>query len=244
MRVESVRLCSQGDQLAASLFLPGGEARASAVIVCHGAGEFKENYFEMCEFLSGRGLAALVLDMHGHGESGGERFCVAMRQWVADIRAATDFLSDHPAVDASRIGAFGLSSGGTAVLEAGLLEPRLKALVVADATVRNSLRCWSSLLLRSLLLLGRIKQRLTGRPLRVPLARISLGPKLAADPAVNRRLLSNPRSLEAFMAVPLPGAEEAFLVDTIERVPNIAAPTLVLWGEEDRICLLYTSRCV
>jgi len=242
MRIESVRLSSEGDQLAGTLFLPAVEGTAPALIVCHGAGEFKENYFEMCEFLASQGVAALVLDMHGHGESGGERFYVVIRQWVADIRAATDFLSDHAAVDASRIGAFGLSSGGTAVLEASLLEPRLKALVVADATVRNSLHWWTSLLLKSLLLLGRIKKRLTSRPLRVPLARMSLGPKLAADPAVNRRLLSDPRSLEAFMAVPLPGAEEAFLVDTIERAPNITAPTLVLWGEEDQMDPLETGR--
>jgi alpha-beta hydrolase superfamily lysophospholipase len=242
MRVESVRLRSQEDELAASLFLPGTSGKAPTVIVCHGAGEFKENYFEMCEALASQGVAALALDMRGHGESGGERFHVMMSKWVADIQAAADFLSHHPGVDAQRLGAFGLSSGGTAVLEAGLLDPRLKALVVADATVRNSAHWWTSLLLKSLLLLGRMKQRLTGHPLRVPLARISIGPKLASDPEVNRKLLSDPRSLEAFMAVPFPGAEEVWFVDTMKLGGRITVPTLVLWGEEDKLDSPKTGR--
>src|SRR5690349_19085040 len=110
---ESVRLRSLGDDLSGALFLPESLRPAPAVIVCHGAGEFKENYFELCELLAGRGIAALAIDMHGHGESAGSRFCVEMREWVPDVQAAIDFLHDHPRIDGARIGAFGLSSGGT-----------------------------------------------------------------------------------------------------------------------------------
>src|ERR1051325_10075847 len=134
---EAVCLNSLGDKLAGMLFLPDSSQPAPAVIVCHGAGEFKENYFEMCELLAERGIASLAIDMHGHGESAGNRFCVEMREWVPDIQAALDFLEKHPAIDGDRIGAFGLSSGGTAILEAALVDRRLKALVALDATVRN-----------------------------------------------------------------------------------------------------------
>src|ERR1044071_4929524 len=136
---ESVCLRSLGDVLSGMLFLPESPRPAPAVIVCHGAGEFKENYFELCELLAARGIAALAIDMHGHGESSGERFCVEMRQWVSDVRAAIDFLHNHPRVDGNRIGAFGLSSGGTAIFETALVAKRLKALVALDATVRNCL---------------------------------------------------------------------------------------------------------
>src|SRR6267142_2107562 len=136
---EPVRLRSLGDDLVGTLFLTEGKGPTPVLIICHGAGEFKENYFELCELLASRGVATLAIDMHGHGQSAGERYYVKMRQWVADIQAAIDFLLTHPMIDGKRIGAFGLSSGGTAILEAAMVDERLKALVALDATVRNSL---------------------------------------------------------------------------------------------------------
>jgi alpha-beta hydrolase superfamily lysophospholipase len=235
IRSEPVRFRSLGDDIAGILFLPQSDKPLPVLLVCHGAGEFKENYFEMCGRLAERGLASLALDMHGHGESGGPRFYVNMDQWVADIRAAVDFTATRPELDPSRIAAFGLSSGGTAVLEAAMVEPRLKALVGLDATVRNSLPWVESIFLKALTQLGKIKRQLTKTDFRVPLAKLSVGPKIASDPEVNKRLMSNPRSLEAFMALPLPGAEQAFFVDTLSRVNRIAAPTLILWGEDDKL---------
>jgi uncharacterized protein len=233
-RKEPVRFQSRDAELGGVLFLPQVDTPAPALIVCHGAGEFKENYFEMGESLAQRGIACLALDMHGHGESGGERFCVRIEEWVDDIRAAIDFLQSHPRVDGKRIGGFGLSSGGTAILEAALVEPRLRVLVALDCTVRDSMPRVVSWILRVILLAGRLKRRLTGRTLRVPLAKMG-GWKPASDPEVNKRLLSSPRTLEAYMSFPLPGAEEAFFVDTIKRVSRITAPTMVIWGADDEL---------
>jgi alpha-beta hydrolase superfamily lysophospholipase len=238
---ESVRFRSLGDEIVGTLFSAKSGHPAPVLIVCHGAGEFKENYFEMCEQLAKRGVASLAIDMHGHGQSGGERFYVDMRQWVADIRAAVDFLATRPDLDSQRVGAFGLSSGGTAILEAGIVEPRLKALVALDATVRNSLPVFETVFLKLLVWVGRMKRRLTGSDFRVPLAKLP-GPKMASDPELNRRLLSDPHSLEAFMAFPFPGAEQAFFVETITRVSSITAPTLVLWGEDDKLDPPQTGR--
>jgi pimeloyl-ACP methyl ester carboxylesterase len=232
---ESVRFPSQGASLSGALFLPEAGDPVPAVIVCHGAGDWKENYFELCEYLVGCGIAALAIDLHGHGQSEGDRFFVQMRRWVPNIHAAIDYLTTRKEVDPNRIGAFGLSSGGTAIMEASLLDARLRTLVTLDATVRNSLPRAVGWLLKGLLVVGRLKERLTGKPWRLPLAKISVGPKLASDPEVNARILGSPRFREAFLAFPLPGAEEAFFVDTIKRAPNIDVPTLVLWGAEDNM---------
>ena len=239
---ESVTLRSLEDKLAGVLFLPDTREAAPVLILCHGAGEFKENYFELCGLLAEQGVATLALDMHGHGESGGERFHVDMREWVADIRAAIDFLSAHPRVDEHRIGAFGLSSGGTAILEAAVVDCRLKALVALDATVRNSLPLALGLLLKLLLLVGRITKLFTKRDLRLPLAKMGAGFILASDPDIDRELHTDPRILEAFMAFPFPGAEQSFFVDTIKRVSKITTPTLVLWGEDDKLDPPETAR--
>lgn len=231
---ESAHFQSLGDKIVGRLFLPLADHPLPVLVVCHGAGEFKENYFEMCAHLAEQGLASLAIDMHGHGESGGPRFYVSMEQWVADIRAAVDFAVAHPNLDETRIGAFGLSSGGTAVLEAGLGESRLKVLVTLDATVRNSVPFLEFAFLKCLLFLGKAKRALTGQALRVPLARLPV-PPMVSDPAIERRLKTDPHTLEAFMAFPLPGAEQAFFVDTLSRVHRVTIPTLVLWGEEDKI---------
>jgi uncharacterized protein len=234
-RKESIRLRSLGDELVGTLFLPEGSKRWPVLIICHGAGEFKENYFELCELLASRGVATLAIDMHGHGQSAGERYYVYMRQWVADVQAAIDFLLTHPNIDGVKIGAFGLSSGGTAILEAAMVDPRLKALVALDATVRNSLPLTMSIPLQILLFLGKIKMLFTKKDLRIPLAKMSGGLHLASDPDLDKKLQADPRALEAYNSFPFPGAAQAFFVNTIKRVSRIAIPTLVLWGEDDQV---------
>ena len=224
------------------LFYPESHQPAPVLIICHGAGEFKENYYELCELLVARGVATLALDMHGHGESGGERFNVDIQLWVADIQAAISFLLTDPKIDGGRIGAFGLSSGGTAILEAAIIEPRLKALVTLDATVRNSLPLGTTLFLKALIAIGKIKKFWTRSELRVPLAKLSSKLLLASDPEVQTRLESDPRTLAAFMSFPFPGGAQAFFVDTLKRVSRINAPTLILWGEDDKVDPPETAR--
>jgi alpha-beta hydrolase superfamily lysophospholipase len=232
---ENVSIRSLGDNLAGVLFLPAIDSKAPVLVICHGAGEFKENYFELCELLAARGVATLAIDMHGHGQSAGERYYVNMRQWVADIQAAIDFLLTHPKIDGKKIGAFGLSSGGTAILEAAMVDPRLKALVALDATVRNSLPLPLTVFLKFLLLLGQITMFFTRKDLRIPLAKMSGGFHLASDPELDKRLQNDPRALAAFNSLPFPGAAQAFFVNTLKRVSKIAIPTLVLWGEDDKL---------
>ncbi len=232
---EPIVLRSLGDELAGVLFLPEDKRKTSVLIICHGAGEFKENYFELCELLASRGVATLAIDMHGHGQSAGERYYVNMRQWVADVQAAIDFLLKHPRIDGNKIGAFGLSSGGTAILEAAVVDPRLKALVALDATVRNSLPFALSAFLKLFVFLGKVKKFFTHTDLRIPLAKMSGGMHLASDPELDKKLQSDPRALAAYNSFPFPGAAEAFFVNTIKRVSSIAIPTLILWGEDDQV---------
>jgi uncharacterized protein len=239
---ESVVIKSLGEDLSGVLFLADGSGPRPVLIICHGAGEFKENYFELSEYLARRGFSSLTLDMHGHGASGGERFHVNIDHWVADIGAAVQFLSQHHRIDPEQIGAFGLSSGGTAILEAALVNPKLKVLITLDATVRNSLPLGQSLFFRVLIALAKVKRLFTGSDWRIPLLKLSGELHLASDPVIDRRFQSDPKMREPFLAFPLPGAAQAFFVDTLCRVPSICVPTLVIWGEEDKVDPPETAR--
>ena len=142
-----------------------------------------------------------------------------------------------PGVDGDRIAAFGLSSGGTAILEAAVVEPRLKALIALDATVRDSLPRGEAWFLKALLLAGKLKMRLTQKHY-APAAgqALAVAPKVASDPDINHRIVSNPLSLEAFMAFPLPGRGAGlFCGYALSGSGRITAPTLVLWGEDDQM---------
>ncbi len=278
MKKESVRINSLGDTLAGTLFLPDSHAttpeaatapalmpatatavmaaRVPALIVCHGAGDFKENFFELAECVAAKSnVAVLCLDMHGHGASGGNRFHVNMNEWKSDIRSAVSFLSDDPRIDGKNIHAFGFSSGGTAVLEFAIDQSRanssmparkaeesetahaaeLKSVIALDATVRDLFPFFERIALKTLVLIGRIKRAVTGTDLRLPFAKLSKHTHLASDINLNSRIESDSRFTSALNSFPLPGAAQAFFTDTLKRVHLIQIPTLVLWGEKDEI---------
>lgn len=242
--VEAVTLHSLGAEIRAVLIHAPGEGRRPVLIVSHGAGEFKENYLEMASSLAKRGVSCLLLDMHGHGESGGHAFHVSMREWVADIRAALDYLGARADMDPAKIGAFGLSSGGTAILETAVVDLRLAALVALDATVMNTLPLSVTLTMGSLSVLGFLKRLVTGSDIRISIVQLLEEVALASDPEVNARLRVDPGKIEAFKNFPLPGAAQAFFVNTIRRVSAIKAPTLVIWGEDDNLDPVSTAHAL
>jgi len=232
---ENINFSSNGDIIAGTLFLPEDDTPSCALIFCHGAMDFKEHYYEFGEFLAARGIAALAIDMHGNGQSQGERFHVNMVQWVADIISALDFLNAHPKTSGAKIGAFGLSSGGTAVLECAVVEPRIKALITLDATVRTILSLPEAIQIQFLLLAGKAVRLLTNKELRLSMVKVFKKIPVTSDPEINRQWNQDPRIIEMWSSWPIPGAKASIIVDTIKRTHKITSPTLVLHGAEDKI---------
>ena len=235
MPAETVTFPCRDVTLTADLYRPEGNGPRPAVVFSHGAFEFRENFREFGRFLAGRGIAALIPDMPGHGDSGGERYHIDIDRWVDAIGSAIDFLENGEGIPAGAIGAFGFSSGGTAVLEAALVDSRLAALVTLDATVRNYLGFWDTIGFKSLIAIGRLKRRLTGRDLLLKMPHLLDTAEMTCDPALNRRLRSDSRLRAAYSALPLPGAAPCSFVDTIRRVERITIPTRVIHGGHDRV---------
>lgn len=235
VRTNQVGLLSGTDILSGTLFLPDTRDPAPALVLCHGALDFKENFAELCEYLGDRGIASLALDMHGHGASGGARFHVNIKEWISDIRSAVDYLDSLPEIRRHAIGALGFSSGGTAVLEAAVIDDRIRCLITLDATVDNTLGLLDTCTVNVLSALGWARRIVTGRDLRLSLAGAFSRVPATSDPASNRSWQQDPRVRHMWSSVPFPGLRPSFMVDTIRRVHRIRVPVLVIHGEDDQV---------
>jgi hypothetical protein len=247
MRKEKLQLTSLGDTLKGVLFLPDVQSIEKpsllpAVILCHGAIDYKEHFFGFAAFLAESGYAALAIDMHGHGESEGDRYHVKMSEWVPDIEAAVEVLSSHHEIDGSRIGAVGFSSGGTAILEAATLQYPLKALVTLDATVRNVIPFHEVAFFKLMCAFGRVKRKTIGGDIKLPLYDMAIRVPVACNPDVSDAFFKDPYFKAGYQAYPLPGAIESVIIDTIDRVDQITVPVCVIHGEEDQVDSPETAR--
>ena len=233
---QSVSFYSANHRIAANLFVPDDQGPAPVVVVCHGAGGWKEDFEELCQCLSGSGYAALALDMSGHGESEGPRWYLDMPQWARDISAAIDFAESRPELDATRVAIWGFSSGGTAMYEAALNDSRIKVLIGLDATISSQGIPWvAKLVLGALHVFGKIKKLLTGRDLRLDIHEAIKAGEVIGDPKLNRAYVHDSRTLEPYRDYPFPGGSQGWFIDTYRRINQIPIPTLIIWGEVDEL---------
>lgn len=116
----------------------GGTPDAPAAILVHQLDATRAEWDSIVEELArAPGLTILALDLRGHGEStsGAGGRAIAWRdlegdEWLGlagDVRAAVQFLAEHPALEPSRITVAGSSIGSTAAIAAAATEPRIAA---------------------------------------------------------------------------------------------------------------------
>ena len=108
--MENVRFTTyDGVELSAHLYLPErGEEWAPGIIVLHGFGSRKENYVGFGGRASAAGYAALIMDLRGHGESGGE----VDGNIFNDVAAALLYLQNRPEINPMSVAIRGSSLGG------------------------------------------------------------------------------------------------------------------------------------
>ncbi len=104
-----------GIQLAGTLVLPERTpSPVPGVVVLHGAEPATRSFAYRMHanvFLE-RGMAVLLYDKRGAGESGGDHEAATFADLIEDALAAIRFLRDQPQVDPSRVGLNGASQSG------------------------------------------------------------------------------------------------------------------------------------
>jgi cephalosporin-C deacetylase-like acetyl esterase len=108
--MEPVRFTTYDDiEIAANLYMPGRRGTwVPAVIVCHDFASNKEEHREFGEAASAAGFATLIMDLRGHGESGGE----IDSNIFNDVAGALSYLQGRDDVNPLSIAIRGIGMGG------------------------------------------------------------------------------------------------------------------------------------
>jgi len=108
-----LRLSSGSVELAATLTLPPGEGPHPAVVLMAGSGpSTRPALRKFSDHFASIGVATLVYDKRGSGQSTGSWVTASLDDNVADAQAAFAQLRQHPRIDPRRIGVWGVSQAG------------------------------------------------------------------------------------------------------------------------------------
>lgn len=125
---QTVIVSKNGMKATGYLRLPKGASKANkvpAVLVMCGADMYKEDRERYAESALAQGMAALVVDAPGTGQTSFPHAPESVVAW----QAALDELQKRPEIDGNRIGAFGVSRGGLWVIRLAAHDPRIKGVI-------------------------------------------------------------------------------------------------------------------
>jgi pimeloyl-ACP methyl ester carboxylesterase len=132
---------NQDVKLAGSLLLPRSEVPVPAVVFVHGAGQqTREPYREAGEYFASQGIAALIYDKRGTGQSGGAyESREPYENLIDDALSAVAFLKQHRGIAASQIGIWGLSQGAYISAAAASRSDDIQFIVAVGASVADGM---------------------------------------------------------------------------------------------------------
>ena len=139
-RREDLKIPNGGVVLAGSLYLPDSAAPHPAVVFLHGSGPEVRwgtaRYY--ADRLARAGVAALIFDKRGTGESTGDWRTATFEDLAGDAIAIIRTLQRRADINPGRIGLYGHSQGGLIAPLAASMAPGLVAFLVAGATYPDS----------------------------------------------------------------------------------------------------------
>lgn len=109
-------------------YIPG--RLPDAIILVHGIDANRTVLLPEAALLNEAGYHLLLLDLRGHGQSEGAEVTYGYRE-ALDIQAGADFLLAQAEV--KQVAALGISLGGSAVVHAAAIDPRLRGIVVESS---------------------------------------------------------------------------------------------------------------
>ena len=138
---QSVEFHNGDVKLAGSLLLPESESPVPAVVFVHGAGRhMRKQHREIGGYFASQGIAALIYDKRGTGESGGVYESSApYENLVNDALSGVALLKQRNEIDDSQIGIWGLSQGAYISAAAASRTEEIQFVITAGACVADGM---------------------------------------------------------------------------------------------------------
>ncbi|MCE2526124.1 MAG: alpha/beta fold hydrolase [Actinomycetia bacterium] len=242
MREQHVAFYSGGERVVGTLYLPDPSRNETGPAIVQGPGwmglRTARLYGPYHEAFVAAGMAVLIIDYRGFGDSGGDPLAFSPTRQLEDLINAVTYLTTRPEVNADRIGVFGSGgTGGGNAVSLAAADPRVKCVVsqvpVADGRdwLRRMRRVheWYEFLAR--LEADRAKRVATGQG---ELVR----PQEIMIPTPERRTTSIKRDVDSRVPtrLPLAAAEGIMAYQPIEVVDRITPrPMLIVAVENDPV---------
>jgi uncharacterized protein len=130
-RRQDLSFISGGDRCAAWLYpTQAPDERTPVVVMAHGlSGTRRDGLGPFAERFAEAGIAAIVFDHRGFGDSQGEPDLFHPRRQLEDWAASIAFARSLPGIDPDRVATFGSSMGGGNALAAAAGDTRIAAVV-------------------------------------------------------------------------------------------------------------------
>ncbi|MGA7670724.1 MAG: alpha/beta hydrolase [Nitrolancea sp.] len=100
----------------------------TTIILSHGYGDDQDQMIPWADFLNRAGFSVFTYDMRERGQSGGGAVTLGAKEQT-DLASAVDYLVTRTDVDPNRIGALGVSLGGSVTILAAARDKRIGAIV-------------------------------------------------------------------------------------------------------------------
>jgi dienelactone hydrolase len=113
---KEIQFQSDNDQFLGKLFIPKGDGPVPAVVILHGGSSNVKAHRATSSYYAWRfakkGIAALIYDKRGTGDSGGIYSKSTFDDFVKDALNAVKFLKKQKEIDPQKVGILGPSQGG------------------------------------------------------------------------------------------------------------------------------------
>lgn len=165
------------------------------VVMAHGFSGVKGSLTKFADTFCEAGLAVLLYDHRGYGDSGGDiRLEISPQQQVADFRDAITFAQSLPGVDPDRVGIWGSSFAGGHCITIAANDRRVKCavaqvpLISGHRQFKRMFQADRQAVLRKMFAEDRARRLAGGEPTRIPV--FSTGDEICClSPKVSGRFI-------------------------------------------------------